>query len=350
MAYINATRRRDCMSNPRLANDQIVSNNHKDRELLQGIHQAIDELRVDVLKIIAARKNETKPDIKNWRAKLNAIGQKIWVKSDGNSGREWEVTIDVKYGTATYRLVKPTADDIQNGWVGTNKQLIVRDALNDDSYTYIRTEDLEARAVLLFDTVQWLLTNTNKGNQEKDYQLPDTKNIKDKIEKMKIAFLMKQKAWVLELRQMKNISTRVAYYEQQHAKAKNEIEQVLFDLTWLLSKQYPAYSQQAWSDIIKKEEANFKMSSGRPNILNVDKVEGVRVMNAQFTRGDITIPTTKRGVLQGIEEYVPIPNHVLEVTAVVDGNNKIKVLCSVIGHSSYSNFEEKRSRETTYIQ
>ncbi len=333
------------MAMTHLANDIKISNNQKDRQLLQGIHQAVDELRVDVLKIIKASKSRIKPDIKNWRVKLNAIGKKIWVKSDGNSGREWEVTIDMKYGTAIYRLVKPTADDIKNGWVGTNKELIVREALNDDSYTYIRTEDLEARAVLLFDTVQWLLTNANKNLQEKDYQLGDTKQINDEIKKMKTAFLTKQKAWALKLGKMQDVSTRVAYFEQQYTKAKKEIEQALFDLTWLLSKHYPTFSQQEWSDIIKKEEANFKMSQGRPNIVNFDVVKDgkiqkrVRVMSGQFTCGEKTRPTTKRGVSQAIEDIVP--NHVRDVTAVVDDNNKVKVLCSVIGHASYSNFEEK---------
>ena len=40
-------------------------NNQKDKELLQGIHQSVDELRVDVLKIIKAKNSVTKPDIKN---------------------------------------------------------------------------------------------------------------------------------------------------------------------------------------------------------------------------------------------------------------------------------------------
>lgn len=253
---------------------------------------------------------------------------------------EWQVKKDALYGITTWKLTNKAAKDDPR--LGTNGQLIVKE-IDETGYNYINTQDLVERANLFFDTAKWLLDDASLREY---YQLDPNPELSELIEQRKELFKKEIKTLELNVDEMKNLETRVAYFNEQYPVLEKSIKQELVDLIWLLQQANPHYSLDQWKEIIQNEEKNWIYKQGRPNIINIRKIrihgnDGseyiIRVMSAQITQGDKTKPSSIRGLGTFGDE---IPNHIQDITAMIDEQGKVHVLSAHRGHSSYSRFLE----------
>jgi hypothetical protein len=300
--------------------------NHQDQinpyyaRMLTGIYQKIESLK----KSLGSQKTEeAKPG-----------------EDKTKPGDKWQVKHDAIYGITTWELTNKAAKDDPR--LGTNGQLIVKE-IDETGYNYINTEDLIERANLFFDTAQWLIDDDRHRQR---YQLNPNPELSKLIEETKELFKEKIKTLELNIDEMKNLETRVSYFNEQYPKLEKAIKQALVDLIWLLHQANPHHSVNQWKEIIREEEKNWIYKQGRPNVINIRKIrihgdDGseriIRVISAQMTQGAQTKPSSIRALGTFGDE---IPNHIQDITATID-EGKIFVHSTHRGHTSYSRFLEK---------
>jgi len=260
-----------------------------------------------------------------------------WIKKTEDDITIWtnpdKPNIEIRYDDAakvhTVRFVyNPASGEPKPDWAGTDNSLVVK-ILDDNSYDFIRTEDLAGPGLHMIASMRekYLKEMTQEEQvafenwlqkREAEFKANFTESSYPNNCYLDITEIKKLKS---DAESSGDYSKLKAYFSERNNRVDLINKRLLANLAASL-REFPQYQSHSYDKMLRDiEQTGIKRigENGRPTIIKFGEIgedgQKINMVSAQFPQGDQTLPSSDR--LRDVDDTTLLSNHVNDFTGQV---------------------------------